>query len=68
MFVRHPQPHKAAEYRQQAESIRTLARQITLNEARNQFLNDAKSLELLAEEEERKAQQAISHSAPKPGA
>jgi hypothetical protein len=41
-----------------------MARQLTLNEAKNQPLNTARHLELLAEEEERKAQQAASHSEP----
>jgi hypothetical protein len=64
MSMRHPQPDKAVEYRQQAESIRVIARQISLNEARNQLLDTARHLELSAEEEERKAQQAASHSEP----
>jgi hypothetical protein len=40
-----------------------MARQLTLNEAKNQFLATARHLELLAEEE-RKAQQPASHSEP----
>jgi hypothetical protein len=66
--VRHPPLDKAAEYRQQAESIRAIARQISLNEPKNQLLDTAKHLEMLAEEEERKAQQAAFHSEPKPEA
>jgi hypothetical protein len=62
--VRHPRSDKAAEYRQEAETIRAMARQLTLNEAKNQLLATAQHLELLAEEEERKAQQAASHSEP----
>jgi hypothetical protein len=66
--VRHPRPDKAAEYRQEAESIRAVARQVSLNETRNQLLDAARHLEVLAEEEERKARQIDSHSEPKPEA
>ena len=68
MSMRHPQPSQAAKYRQEAENIRTIARQINFNEARNKLLDDAKRLEVLAEEEERKAQLAASHSELDPDA
>lgn len=68
MSIWHPHPNKADDYRRKAEKIRTMARQINLNEARDQLLNAAKHLEVLAEEEERKAQQAASPSEPNPEA
>ncbi|WP_134500401.1 hypothetical protein [Microvirga pakistanensis] len=49
----HPQPNRAAEYRQQAEQIQTIARQISLIETKNQLLDAARHLEVLAEEEDR---------------
>jgi hypothetical protein len=58
----------ASEYRQEAEKIRAMARQLNLNEARDQLLHDAKRLERMAEEEELQAQQAASHLEPKPEA
>jgi hypothetical protein len=45
-----------------------MARQLTLNKAKNQLLDTARHLELLVEEKERKAQQAASHSGLKPEA
>jgi hypothetical protein len=45
-----------------------MARQLTLNEAKNQLLDTARHLEVLAEEEERKAQQTAAHTEPKPEA
>jgi hypothetical protein len=45
-----------------------MAQQLSLNETRNQLLDAARHLEVLAEEEERKAQQAASGSEPKPEA
>ena len=63
--VRHPPPNKAAEYRQQAENIRSIARQISLSDTKNQLLDAAQYLEVLAEEEERKARQAASRTEPK---
>ena len=68
MSMRHPQPNQAAKYRQEAERIRTMARQLNFNEARDRLLEDAKHLEVLAAEEERKAQQAASHPEPIPEA
>jgi hypothetical protein len=56
---------KAAEYREQAEKIRTLARQMSLSDTKSQLLDAARHLDVLAEEEERKAQQATSRSKPK---
>jgi hypothetical protein len=44
-----------------------MARQLTFNEARDQLLDAAKHLEVLAKEE-RKAQQAAFYSEPKPEA
>ncbi|MBQ0820982.1 hypothetical protein KBI52_12270 [Microvirga sp. HBU67558] len=49
----HPRPNKAAEYRQQAEQIRTIARQISLSDTKNQLLDAAEHLEVLAADEER---------------
>ena len=63
-----PRPEKAADYRRQAENIRTMARQISLSESRNRLLNAARDLDGLAEEEERKAQQVASQSEPEPEA
>jgi len=59
-----PRPDKAAEYREQADEIRSMARQISLNEPRNKLLDAAKDLELLAQEEQRKAGQPVSRSKP----
>jgi len=55
---------KAAEFRQQAECIRTIARQVSLNEPRNRLLDSAELLEGLAEEEERKAEYVASRLEP----
>jgi hypothetical protein len=66
--VLHPvhDPHsiKAAEYREQAEKIWTMARQISLNAPRNQLFSAAAHLDALAEEEERRARQAAVRSEP----
>jgi len=48
--------HRAAEYRRQAQEIRTMVQKLSIDEAREQLLETAKRLEMLAEEEERKAQ------------
>jgi hypothetical protein len=53
--VHHPCHDKAAEYRHQAQEIRTVAQRISVNEAREQLLETAKRLEGLAEEEECRA-------------
>jgi hypothetical protein len=50
-----PRPDKAAEYRAKAGTIRTIARQISLNEPRNKLLDAARDLEVMAKEEEGKA-------------
>jgi hypothetical protein len=50
-----PRYDKAAEYRRQAQEVRDLARQISINDARTQLLETAMHLEALAEEEERQA-------------
>jgi hypothetical protein len=63
--VRHPRSNKAGEYLRQVESIRTIARQISLSDTTNQLLDSAQHLEVLAEEEERKARQAASRTEPK---
>ncbi|MCB8822866.1 hypothetical protein LJD17_20255 [Microvirga rosea] len=60
-----PRYDKAAEYRRLAEESRTLARQISINDARRQLLETAKHLELLAQEEERRMQMAGSKPEPK---
>jgi hypothetical protein len=66
--VLHPvhDPHsiKAAEYREQAEKIRSMARQISLNAPRNQLFSAATHMDMLAEEEERRARQAAARSEP----
>ena len=54
----------AAEYRRQAQKIRTLVEKIWINEAREQLLETAEHLEELAQEEERKAHAGSSQ--PKP--
>jgi hypothetical protein len=46
---------KAAEYRRQAQEIRTIVQKITINEAREQLLETAEHLEVLANEEECRA-------------
>jgi len=55
--VYSPRHDKAAEYRRQAQEVRDLARQISINDARRQLLATAMHLEALAEEEERRALQ-----------
>ena len=60
-----PRPNKAAEFRQQAENIRIMAQQISLNEPRNKLLDAALHLEMLAKAEEHKAGQAATCSEPK---
>ncbi|PVE24120.1 hypothetical protein DC522_12585 [Microvirga sp. KLBC 81] len=50
-----PRCDKAAEYRRQAQEVRNLARQISINDARGQLRATAMHLEALAEEEERRA-------------
>ena len=59
--MHHPCHDKAAEYRHQAQEIRTVAQRISVNEAREQLLETAKRLEALAQEEERRA-----HARPEP--
>ena len=51
----HPDHDQAAEYRRQAQEIRTIVQKISINEARKQLLQTAEHLEGLASEEERKA-------------
>ena len=46
---------KAAEYRRQAQEIRTIVEKIAIDEAREQLLETAEHLEELAQEAERKA-------------
>ncbi len=64
--VPDPHPDKAVEYRQEAKSIRAMAQQLSLSESRNKLLDAAKDLEVMADEEDRKAQQAASQSEPEP--
>ena len=54
--MNHPRHDQAAEYRRQAQEIRTMAQKLSIDEAREQFLKTAERLETLAEEEERRAQ------------
>jgi hypothetical protein len=56
---------KAAEYRRQAQEIRTIAERIAINEAREQLLETADHLEQLAQEEERKAHDDSSRRQPR---
>ncbi|WP_246529503.1 DUF6894 family protein [Microvirga zambiensis] len=51
-----PSHDKAAEYRRLAEEARTLARQISISDARQHLFETAKQWELLAEEAERRSQ------------
>ena len=62
MFTDHLK--KAADYHRQAQEIRTIARTIWINEAREQLLETAEHLEALAQQEERKAH--ADDSKPKP--
>jgi hypothetical protein len=59
-----PRYDKAAEYRRQAREARTLASQISINDARSQLLETATHLEALAEEEERKTRKGASIGGP----
>ncbi|MGF9765060.1 hypothetical protein AAII07_59445 [Microvirga sp. 0TCS3.31] len=53
---------KAAEYRRQAQEIRTIVQKISINDVRCQLLETAMHLEALAEEEERR----VHADSPKP--
>jgi GTP cyclohydrolase I len=53
--MHHPRHDQAAEYRRQAQEIRTMVRKLSIDEAREQLLETAERLERLAKEEERKA-------------
>ena len=55
---------KAAEYRRQAQEIRTIVQKIWIKEARAQLLETAEHLEVLAKQEECKAH--ADNSEPKP--
>jgi hypothetical protein len=66
--MRPPRKNKAAQFRQQAAEIRTIAPQISILETRFQLLDAAKHLETLAEKEERRAREAGVTPAPDPGA
>ena len=61
--MHHPDHDQAAEYRRQAQEIRTIVEKLSIDEAREQLLETAERLERLAEEEERKVQ--ASNSRPK---
>ena len=50
---------KAAEYRQQAQAIRTIVEKIAIDEAREQLLETAEHLEELANEAECKARRRL---------
>jgi hypothetical protein len=62
--VHHPDHDQAAEYRRQAQEIRTLVQKIWVNEAREQLLETAEHLESLAKEEERKTHASSATPAP----
>ncbi|MFC1458463.1 DUF6894 family protein [Microvirga arabica] len=64
MYV--PSHDKAAEYRRLAEEARTLARQISINDARRHLLETAKQWELLADEAERRSQLTGTRSSAQP--
>jgi hypothetical protein len=59
-----PRHDKAAEYRRQAQEVRDLVRQISINDARRQLLETAMHLEALAEEEERRVQEPAAIQTP----
>jgi len=49
--MHHPRHDQAAEYRRQAQEIRTIVQKLSIDEAREQLLEAAVRLETLAEEE-----------------
>ena len=59
----HSHHDQAAEYRRQAQEIRTMVQKLSIDEAREQLLETAEGLERLAEEEELKGQ--ANNSRPK---
>ena len=60
-----PRYDKAAEYRRQAQEVREIACQISINDARRQLLETAKHLEALAEEEERRVRETAPDQVPR---
>ena len=62
--MHHAAHDQAAEYRRQAQEIRTLVQKIWVNEAREQLLETADHLECLAKAEERKAHANSATPAP----
>jgi len=61
-----PGHDQAAEYRQQAQEIRTVVQKLSIDEAREGLLQTAERLEALAEEEERKTQANDPSTKPRP--
>ncbi|KFG69682.1 hypothetical protein [Microvirga sp. BSC39] len=66
--MRHPRHDQAAEYRRQAQEIRTIVQTLSIDEAREQLREAAERLETLAEEEERRAHANSSGQKPQPEA
>ena len=64
----YPRHDQAAEYRRQAQEIRTKVQKLSIDEAREQLLGTAARLETLAEEEERKEQANNFTPRPQPDA
>jgi GTP cyclohydrolase I len=60
--MHHPRHDQAAEYRRQAQEIRTMVQKLSIDEACEQLLETAERLEKLVEEEERKAHGLIRES------
>jgi hypothetical protein len=68
-YLNSQQPDdKAARYRQLAQENRKVAQWISLRGAREALLEAAQQLEMLAEEEDRRAQGAAPVQCPKPEA
>jgi GTP cyclohydrolase I len=60
----HPHHDQAAEYRRQAQEIRTMVQKLSIDEAREQLLETAERLEGLAQEEECRAHAGCSKLKP----
>ncbi|WP_262268380.1 hypothetical protein [Microvirga yunnanensis] len=60
---KHPHRDQAAEYRRQAQEIRTMVQKLSIDEAREQLLETVERLEKLAEEEEKGSGQQLAAGA-----
>lgn len=58
--------HKAKEYRRQAQQARDVAQWMSLLDAKQQLLETARHLEMLAEIEEQEARRIVPTEMPKP--